>query len=81
VNDRPRRCRLRCLVSAFLGFVAGFTARSELQRRLNRGRRLLPDDPHPYAPEASWPGTCWCSRPKDAPVHQSRLSAPAGSKR
>jgi hypothetical protein len=31
--------------------------------------RLEPGDPHRYAPEPGWPGSCWCSAPRRAPVH------------
>jgi hypothetical protein len=30
---------------------------------------VKPDDPHPYAAEASWPGSCWCGRGKEHPKH------------
>jgi hypothetical protein len=75
------RNRLPWLVSAFVGFAAGVTARSEAQRRLSGGHRRLPGEPHPYVPEAHWPGSCWCGRPKGAPVHQSRLAAASGAQR
>jgi hypothetical protein len=35
--------------------------------------RLEPGQPHRYAPDASWPGSCWCgSADKAAPVHARR---------
>lgn len=72
MRDRLRGYRITCLTSGVLGFFAGVAARSELQRRLNGGRRLLPDDPHLYAPARHWPGSCWCGRPYDHQVHKGR---------
>jgi len=42
--------------------------------RIGRFARSLdtavkPDDPHPYAAEVSWPGSCWCGRGKEHPKH------------
>ena len=35
--------------------------------------RLEPGRPHRYAPDASWPGSCWCgSADQAAPVHGRR---------
>jgi hypothetical protein len=67
--DRLRGCRLPC-AAAVLAFAAGVAARSELQRRLNGGRLLRPDEPHRYDRDPRWPSSCRCGKPKDAPVHQ-----------
>lgn len=73
MRDRLRGCRVTC-AAAVLGLIAGVAARSELQRRLNGGRRLLPGDPHPPFPDPRWPGSCWCGKAKNAAVHQARIA-------
>jgi hypothetical protein len=43
-----------------------------LYAKLTAGR-LEPDQPHAYAPDRSWPGSCWCpSADQAAPVHGGR---------
>jgi hypothetical protein len=81
MTDRLRKWRITRVLAAALGFIAGFATRSELQRRRGRGRLLLPDDPHRYAPDRQWPGSCWCTKPENAPVHQTRISAGNGAGR
>lgn len=77
MRDRPLGCRIACLASGALGFLAGFAARSELQRRLRRlnaGQLLTPDMPHRPVPDPGWLGGCWCGKPADASVHQARIA-------
>lgn len=33
---------------------------------LAAGRRLTPDERHYYAPDSSWPSSCWCGNPDPA---------------
>jgi hypothetical protein len=43
-----------------------------LHAKLTAGR-LEPDQPHPYAPDRSWPGSCWCTGTDQAAlVHGGR---------
>lgn len=77
---------------AFVAVVAasvGYLARSEAERRLARlrdrrrtrrprGRVLLADMPHRFAPERFWPGSCWCNRKERHRIHQSAMSPGAG---
>jgi hypothetical protein len=76
---------------AFVAVVAasvGYLARAEAERRLARlrdrrktrrprGRVLLADMPHRFAPERFWPASCWCGKPKDHRIHQSAASSGA----
>ena len=41
MRDRLRGYRITCLASGALGFLAGFAARSEFQRRLQRKRAAV----------------------------------------
>lgn len=43
---------------------------------LGGGRRLVPGIPHRYAPEAAWPGRCWCDRVKLHRVHLTSTGVP-----
>lgn len=74
--------RRRLAFAAVLASAAGYLLRSEAERRLSRlrdrrrvrvrhGRVLIADIPHRYAPEACWPGTCWCGRTAGHLVHGS----------
>lgn len=69
--------------------AAGYLARSAAERRLAalrdrpktrrpRTRVLRPDEPHRYAPERAWPGSCWCGKADGHPVHGSTVSGGAG---